>query len=273
MIKDNNYLTIQGFMITGLHLKGNELLVYALIYGFTQDGSCKFTGSINYIAEWLSSTRQTVINTIKSLEDKGLIEKRQRIENNQIENQYLVKNLDGGSQKIRLGVVKKLDPINNIKENNIKENNIKEKFSPPTFEEVKEYFASRNLDEVWAKKFYDYYSAGNWIDGKGQKIKSWKQKVIAVWDKPEYKIKSPEVIAKQEEVAKEDICWIENTSLVNGLKRGELLMVNIIYILRDNADKGDEYAQRIIDTMRKSRLTQEQLEKIKQYAIIKTKGV
>ena len=36
MVKSENYITIQGWMVTELKLKGNELLIYALIFGFTQ---------------------------------------------------------------------------------------------------------------------------------------------------------------------------------------------------------------------------------------------
>lgn len=36
-MKKGSYLTIQDWMVTDLHLKGNELLAYALIYGFSQD--------------------------------------------------------------------------------------------------------------------------------------------------------------------------------------------------------------------------------------------
>ena len=37
MVKNENYLVIQGWMITELKLKGNELLIYAIIYGFSQN--------------------------------------------------------------------------------------------------------------------------------------------------------------------------------------------------------------------------------------------
>lgn len=38
VIRDSNYVVIQGWMITRLGLKGNELMIYAVIYGFTQNG-------------------------------------------------------------------------------------------------------------------------------------------------------------------------------------------------------------------------------------------
>ena len=65
--------------------------------------------------------------------------------------------------------------------NNNKEKDIKKKtFVAPTFEEVKEYAKNRNRLDL-AQKFYDYYTAGNWIDAKGNKVKNWKQKFIT-WE-------------------------------------------------------------------------------------------
>ena len=42
------YIVIQDWMISDLQLKGNELLTYALIYGFSQDGESEFKGSLKY---------------------------------------------------------------------------------------------------------------------------------------------------------------------------------------------------------------------------------
>ncbi len=53
-------------------------------------------------------------------------------------------------------------------------------FSPPTLEEVEAYCASRN-NRVNAKSFYDYFSASDWVDSKGNKVRNWKQKVIT-WE-------------------------------------------------------------------------------------------
>ena len=47
-IKNDNYIAIQGFMVKELELTGNELIAYALVYGFSQDGESKFKGSLNY---------------------------------------------------------------------------------------------------------------------------------------------------------------------------------------------------------------------------------
>ena len=75
-IKDSNYIQIEGWMINELSLKGNELIVYALIHGFSQDGKSVFSGGLGYIAAWISGTDHTVVSALKSLIAKGLIKKR-----------------------------------------------------------------------------------------------------------------------------------------------------------------------------------------------------
>ena len=72
-IKDTNFITIQGWMRTKLGLKGNELLVYSVIYGFSQTDGAKFTGSRKYLAEWCGCSLSTIDRTLNSLVDKGLI--------------------------------------------------------------------------------------------------------------------------------------------------------------------------------------------------------
>jgi len=80
-IKNENYIVIQGFMVNELNLKGNELLVYAIIYGFAQIEGQKFKGSLSYLSSWLNSSKQTVINTLKSLLDKKMIIKEEKFIN------------------------------------------------------------------------------------------------------------------------------------------------------------------------------------------------
>lgn len=74
-VKDNNFIAIQGWMRTKLNLKGNELLIYALIYGFSQDGNSSFKGSRKYIADWCGCSLDTVDRSLGSLINKGLISK------------------------------------------------------------------------------------------------------------------------------------------------------------------------------------------------------
>lgn len=83
-VKDNNFIAIQGWMRTKLNLKGNELLIYALIYGFSQDGESRFKGSRKYIADWCGCSLNTVDRTLNSLVDKGLLAKYPHIDDNGI---------------------------------------------------------------------------------------------------------------------------------------------------------------------------------------------
>ena len=62
------------------------------------------------------------------------------------------------------------------------------KFTPPSLEEVKNYFLENGYTEESAKKAFDYYNVADWVDSKGNKIKSWKQKMQGVWFKDENKI-------------------------------------------------------------------------------------
>jgi len=73
MVKNENYYVVQGFMVNDLHLKGIELVIYAIIYGFTQEQNKQFDGSLSYLMAWTNSTKQGVIKARNSLIDKGLI--------------------------------------------------------------------------------------------------------------------------------------------------------------------------------------------------------
>lgn len=73
--KRSNYLNIQDWMVDELHLKGNDLLAYALIYGFSQDEESCYNGSYAYIMRWLSVDERSAVRILKRLESMGLIKK------------------------------------------------------------------------------------------------------------------------------------------------------------------------------------------------------
>lgn len=60
-------------MVNRLHLTGNKLLLYSLIYGFSQTNDCYYSGPLSYITESLGLNKTTVIRLIKELIDDGLI--------------------------------------------------------------------------------------------------------------------------------------------------------------------------------------------------------
>lgn len=75
-LPDNSYVLIQSFMVRDLGLTGNELLAYAVVYGFSQDEASMFFGTRNYIADWMGArSLRTVDACLGRLVRKGLIEK------------------------------------------------------------------------------------------------------------------------------------------------------------------------------------------------------
>lgn len=192
-LNDGNYIGVQAFMVRDLHLKGNELLVYALIYGFTQAESQRFTGSLSYIAEWTTSTKQGVLKNIKSLMEKGLIAKHEAVFNgvryceyyatefntiklSTLENPEGYSTLD--SEGIKHSLPKNID-------NKTIDNTKRDIWRPPSVAEVRTYCQERG-NNVNPERFVDYYTSVGWVVGKGKKMKDWRS-AVRTWEKYEKK--------------------------------------------------------------------------------------
>jgi hypothetical protein len=190
--ENSNYITIQGWMINELKLKGNELLLYAIVFGFTQQTNEWYHGSLNYIMSALGcNSKNTVVNTLQSLINKNYVLKENYVKNNV---KYCRYKANPEVYQFLVWGIPNFGTNNNIyiKENNNISNDIllKEKtkkssknkpFIPPTLEEVEEYCKNRN-NNVDAKKFWDYYNDSNWTDQQGKQVKNWKQKMIGNWE-------------------------------------------------------------------------------------------
>ena len=74
-MKGDSFITICGWMRTELNLKGNELLAYALFWGFSQDGDGSYHGSLSDLPQWIGCSRRTAMAVVASLETKGLVRK------------------------------------------------------------------------------------------------------------------------------------------------------------------------------------------------------
>lgn len=125
-INSENYISIQGWMRTELNLSGNDLLVYAVIYSFSQDGESYFNGSLQYLADWCGATKQGVIKNIKNLTDKGLIGKDEHgYYANRRGKLSLTENDERGKLSLTHGKLSLINNINNKKENKVlsKDNN------------------------------------------------------------------------------------------------------------------------------------------------------
>lgn len=111
-IKDENYYQIQGFMIKRLGLKGVPLSVYAIVYGFSQDGENEYTGSLQYLCDFCGGvSKPTIISALKSLVEKGYLIRREEFINGVQFNRYkanlpLLKNFYYPDKETSTGEVK-----------------------------------------------------------------------------------------------------------------------------------------------------------------------
>lgn len=143
-VNRDNYIVINGWMLTDLKLKGNELLVYACIYGFSQAENQVFNGSLQYLADWTNSTKQGVIKNLKSLEEKGYIVKNEKYINGVKFCEYyttqlneVFNNVERGIKQSLTGGTKQSLP-NNISLDNTNNNidNKKDRKKESTYEEL-----------------------------------------------------------------------------------------------------------------------------------------
>ena len=150
------YIVIQDWMISDLQLKGNELLTYALIYGFSQDGESEFKGSLKYISKFLGVSKSTAQRNLENLANRGVIEKRVEEISGVKFNRYIarekaeppiVKTSTGCSQNGYGGVVKMGTNNTNIyNTNNNTSNNTKDK-GTPVKKEPEQYFEDEELND------------------------------------------------------------------------------------------------------------------------------
>lgn len=74
-------------------------------------------------------------------------------------------------------------PTNGMEGNRIEEKRIEES-GAPTLEEITAYCKERN-NSIDPKRFLDYFMSSGWVDSKGNKVRSWKQKIIT-WEQTEF---------------------------------------------------------------------------------------
>ena len=135
------------------------------------------SGRIEYMYEIYETPQR---DNIQGIENQG-------VEKQDLENLPLVLQKEKSSKKEKDIYIYS----NNIEEENTKDKKEKEitkekphrtrkEFVPPTYEEVLEYAKSRGREDL-ARKFFDYFDTGDWIDSKGNKVRNWKQKFIT-WE-------------------------------------------------------------------------------------------
>lgn len=123
------YFVITEEMRTSLGLKGNELLVFAIINGYSQSQQGCFYGSLAYLQELTgAASKRTIITTLQDLVAKGHIVKREMMVDGVRRVLYTVadgwcKKCTGGSAEIAPGGSANFAPNNKgIDIKNIKDN-------------------------------------------------------------------------------------------------------------------------------------------------------
>lgn len=79
MLGNGRYYVVQDWMLSELGLRGLDLTLYAIIWGFTQDGKSKFYGSLSYLQIWTNATKQGILKSLNKLVNLKLIEKQDEI--------------------------------------------------------------------------------------------------------------------------------------------------------------------------------------------------
>ena len=180
--KEINYTTIDNniFKNKDLSYRATGLLTTMLSlpdnWDFTEMG----------LVALKKESRETIRKTLKELEECGyLIRTRNRDEKGRLTDTTYDIYETPMSKKPMLDKPM-LENYTQLNTNNI--NNLNNKYiykgnlKKPTLEEIKYYCLNVRHNKVDYQYFYDYFTEGNWIDSKGNKVKNWKQKIIT-WEK------------------------------------------------------------------------------------------
>ena len=217
---NRGFTTIQDWMLD-LPLSLVETTIYAVVYGFSQDGESAFKGSLSYMARKCKSSRDTARRALRKLEELGYIE-RIVIPVNGVEfNTYKVCkgsfDLQGGIAKCKEGG-SKMQPNN--KDNNIDINNISIKsrgFIPPTHSEVAAYCSERG-NKVNVDSFMAYYESNGWMVGKNR-MKDWKA-AVRTWEQREQASPRPQKYQQQPKLSNRQRLDLMAQELLGGFNYG-----------------------------------------------------
>ena len=178
--KNKNYTTMSNFHLQdhNLSIKAKGLL--SLMLSLPENWDYSVRGLEKICIE----TKDTINGILNELEKNNYLIRRRIYCNGKIshwEYDIYESNLHPKNQDIEKQDIENYD-INKELNNKVL-NNKKEIYKErPTLEEIKDYCLNVRHNKVDYKKFYDYFTEGNWIDSKGNKVKNWKQKVIT-WEK------------------------------------------------------------------------------------------
>ena len=186
-VNDNHFLTIEGWMRSRLGLSGNELIVYAVVYQFSQGNAGRYIGGLPFLADWCGCHIDTARRAVRNLEEQGLILPLRGEVNGVPYCNYIINeaslqntgippqnagdtpaNYGGDTRKMQGITINKLEDKYNTRQDNIR-------FTPPSLEEVRAYCLSR-ANGINPESFIDYYTANGWKVGRNP-MRDWRAAV------------------------------------------------------------------------------------------------
>ena len=183
----DDFILVRRFMSTELGIQSkNEMLLYALIYSYS-DGGSAFYGSTEYLAKKLGSSKSRIIKVLNEMVSKGLIiRKTSGRFNFYVTNFNYVCNTDEPPvsvehpERCQIDTESSVTPTPNNINNNINNNISAKRFVKPTVEEVRAYCKERN-NNVDADKFISHYDSNGWKVGKTP-MKDWRS-AVRTWER------------------------------------------------------------------------------------------
>lgn len=184
------FYTITESMLD-LGLRGTELNLFAIIFGYSQRGDgCCYATRQELARRCGVSSRRTIDAAISALIEKGLI-RRENVTRKGRETtaySYMPEGANSAHphvQKLHTSPVQKLHtPGANSAHMENKEENKTVKTTPPTPKDVADYCRSRGFADP--EGFADYYvesmNLAGWVRKNGQPVDNWKQNVLQ-WEK------------------------------------------------------------------------------------------
>lgn len=129
----------------GLDLRGSELIIASLIFGFSQDHESWYYGSTQYIMDWTRTSKQNVLTALSRLVERGILEKKEVWNEGKFGKKCYyrfnfdclteVNKVDHRGQQSLLSEVNKVDPNiidnDNIDKDNIDKDNIADNINYP----------------------------------------------------------------------------------------------------------------------------------------------
>lgn len=175
----------------GWGLSGSELLVFAMVNGYSQMGQGCYWGSLETTASMCGISTKTAARTLQSLIEQGYIIRNKVVIKDTLCTAYYVTRLAKIEAMDNLSTIgqngyKTMDKMstNNIIDNiNIKRECIKgaasKKFTRPSVAEIQAYCEERN-NGINAEDFFNFYESKGWVIGRSP-MKDWKA-AVRTWE-------------------------------------------------------------------------------------------